>query len=52
MASLEAEIKQLETDLERASNDGRVDDVFRMGRQYEETRKQLDHLMEEWTELA
>jgi len=52
MAGLEADLKRLEADLERASTEGRVDDVYRMGRRYEETRKQLDHLLEEWAELA
>ena len=50
--TLEVEIRQLEVQMAQASSDGRLDDIYQLSQQYDRTRRRLDRLLEEWTELA
>jgi len=52
VATLEVEIRRLEDLLARASMESRLSDAHHLGRQYEEAKSHLDHLLEKWAELA
>jgi ATP-binding cassette subfamily F protein 3 len=51
-ADLEAALAGLGRQIEAASVTQRMDEVFRLGREYEQTQRQLEHILEEWAALA
>jgi len=49
---MEAQMAQLEQDLEEASQAQDIDSIQRLSAAYAETQETLEHAMEEWAELA
>jgi ATP-binding cassette subfamily F protein 3 len=50
--ALEERIHLLEKRLETASLAGAVEELYRLGQEYEELKARLDQVLEEWAELA
>ncbi|MFW6061838.1 MAG: ATP-binding cassette domain-containing protein, partial [Planctomycetota bacterium] len=52
IAELEAELQELHDGISRAGEQGDLEQVEKLGRQYAQQQQQLESLYEEWTELA